>query len=156
MFAQLHDLNYMELLNKYDILVNEISTSICLSSFVAKLCVVIKGSRQKKLVFWTNWPTLCSIVINILKFHFWLVNNCSNIEGKICSLHIWCKIYDTFAHKKKNMNRVTERVEFFLTCKWNPDLKNRRRKRDIHSVQLVPTILFTSCLQTTWTAIDFL
>ena len=59
MFAQLHNLNYMELLNKYDCLVNEISTSICLSSFVAKLCVVIKGSRQKKLRpklgFWTNW-----------------------------------------------------------------------------------------------------
>ena len=27
-------------------------------------------------------PSFCSIVIQISKFHFWLVNNCSNIEGK--------------------------------------------------------------------------
>ena len=33
-------------------------------------------------------PSFCSIVIQISKFHFWLVNNCSNIEGEIFSLHI--------------------------------------------------------------------
>ena len=33
-------------------------------------------------------PSVCSIVIQILKFPFWLVNNSSNIEGKIFSLYI--------------------------------------------------------------------
>ena len=41
--------------------------------------------------FWKEKALFYSILFQILKFQFWLVNNCSKLEGRILSSHIWQK-----------------------------------------------------------------
>ena len=78
-------------------------------------------------------------MIQIVKFHFWLVNNCSNIEGK----YFLCIFV-------KNVSSVAKRKRCWCQVKKNCELvwyKQSQRQSQRPHIVFKPQILQTSKLQ---------
>ena len=90
-------------------------------------------------------------MIQILKFHFWLVNNCSNIEGKIFVLHIcqkcviccqktwcWCQVNLKFCTQANYLMPRKNPQNYFFT--WG----QQHGQNGIWNLQIF-FVIFSSC-----------